>query len=112
MIKTYWKLLAFCLAAAVIVDEVWARVISQVALSTNSPGPGWIGRVSLWMPGGVGLRIANLFGYRFEVSRWDEMGPLVLITGAIGSIVWACVLFGFALLIRRAIRSRVTGAAA
>ncbi|HEX6031372.1 MAG TPA: hypothetical protein VFY90_08065, partial [Tepidiformaceae bacterium] len=97
MTKMRWKLLAVCLVAVVALDELWSRLYALIA----SPPPRWLGRLGLWMPAGIGLRIANLFGFRFEVERWDEMGPFVLITAAIGWLVWTAALFGLIILVRR-----------
>ena len=101
-----------CLVLTIVLDEVWARVVERVVLATDSPPPRWMGEVSLWMPSGIGLRIANAFGFRFEVGHGDEMVPFVLMTGAVGSMVWAAVLFGLVVLIRSSFRSRAGRAAA
>ena len=101
-----------CLITLAVGAEAGRRARPQAARATNRAGPAWVGRASLWMPSGVGLKIANLFGYRFEVARWDEMGPFVLVIAAVGSVVWASVLFCLVVSLRHVVASRVRSAAA
>jgi hypothetical protein len=108
MTKTPLKLLAVCLIAVVALDELWSRLYARI----ESPPPRWLGSLGLWMPAGLGLRIANSFGFRFEVERWDQMGPFVLITAAIGWVVWTAALFGLIILVRRIRRPNENHAAA
>ena len=68
-------------------------------------------RVALWMPGGVGLRVANVFGFRFEVSRWDDMGPFVIATSIVGCLLWAAVMFGVVTLVQRLVAGQRRAAA-
>jgi hypothetical protein len=97
-----------CLLAAIVLDQAFSAVLS----SLDAVPPRWLLQMGLWLPGGVGLRIANAFGYRFEVSRWDAMGPFVIATEVIGCVVWAAALFILVGLVRRISQPRHGAAAA
>ena len=112
MTRAYWKLFAVCVIAVVIVDHFFAVLLANRALSTDGRDLGWLLSVNLWMPGSIGLRIANLFGYRYNVGHSDEMGPFVVMTSLIGCLVAGAALFGLVVLIRRVVRSWSPSAAA
>jgi len=89
------KLLAGCLAAAVATHILWVGVINRdgsiTLFLTRFP---WIRAIRYWLsPAVIGMRVANLFGLRFDVQHYDDNWAVMLVSTAVEVLIWTFVFF-------------------
>jgi len=94
-----WKLLGGCFVAALAWEFVYTEVLDpegKMTLYLAGAAPTWLQWLHRLRPSLLAARLLNLFGFRFDVTHWNDNNVYLLVSIMISALIWTAILYGAA----------------